>query len=395
MSKSTKKPRTQVWKLILFFFCVFIVLDTGILALVMKEPVLLSGTVLSGAFAVLLFLSWRRTRPLDRVVKAGTPEEKLRALDRVADPKQLLKLAEVYEGPLQAAALEKYLRLAKAPDQQRLYRIAKTADAPVEETILAGITDPNVLLEAARGLDEFALRHLGPRELVRAATEPDFFRKTGNDYGHKQRVAAAQDLAVAALEDRDALLQLARSQAPVASAAMKKLLKVCPELAGSLYGDPTLTPARRDMAERALVAQTEQRLLDQPQTATALFLDRTLPDKARLAALARVPQEDLPSVYDPREPEAMRRKVVDRITDEAALAAVVEREPNKDVRLSAETRIKDPEKRKAYCRRDGAHAWVEVDSRWESYGDWHYEYITYRCPYCGAQRVDEGESRKD
>ena len=36
-----------------------------------------------------------------------------------------------------------------------------------------------------------------------------------------------------------------------------------------------------------------------------------------------------------------------------------------------------------------------TNRRWESTGDWHYEYITYRCPYCGAQRVDEGESRKD
>ena len=395
MSKQTKKPRTNVWKLILSFFCVFMVLDTGILALAMKEPVLLSGVVLPGVFAILLFLSWRRTRPFDRVVKAGSDEEKLQALNQVTDPKQLLKLVEVYGGPVQAAALQKYLRLAKVPDQQRLYRIAKTADAPVEETILAGITDPNVLLEAARGLDEFALRHLDPRELVRAATEPDFFRKTCNDYGHKQRVAAAQDLAVAILADKGALLQVARSLAPVASAAMKKLLNVYPELARSLYEDPTLTQAKRDMVERALVEQTEQRVADQPQTAVALFMDQTLPDKARLAALAGMPEEDLPSVYDPQASEDLRRKVVDRITDEAILAAIIEREPSKKVRLSAEKRIKDPEKRKLYCQRDGAHVWMEVDSRWESTGDWHYEYITYRCPYCGAQYVDEGESRKD
>ena len=79
MSKQTKKPRTNVWKLILSFFCVFMVLDTGILALAMKEPVLLSGVMLPGVFAILLFLSWRRTRPFDRVVKAGSDEEKLQA----------------------------------------------------------------------------------------------------------------------------------------------------------------------------------------------------------------------------------------------------------------------------------------------------------------------------
>ena len=83
------------------------------------------------------------------------------------------------------------------------------------------------------------------------------------------------------------------------------------------------------------------------------------------------------------------------ITDEAALTEIIEREPNKGIRLNAENRVTDPEKRKLYCERDGAHLWKRADSWWEAYGDWHYEHIRYRCVYCGHEYVDEGESRKD
>ena len=116
---------------------------------------------------------------------------------------------------------------------------------------------------------------------------------------------------------------------------------------------------------------------------------------ARLAAREEVPEAELPGLYDREDKGKVRQKVVDRIRDKEALAAIIEQEPDKSIRLSAETRITDPQKRKLYCQRDGAHLWREAGRRWESYGDWHYEYVTYRCPYCGLQREEEGESRKD
>ena len=140
----------------------------------------------------------------------------------------------------------------------------------------------------------------------------------------------------------------------------------------------------------------EQRIESEPGAAMDLFRDRTLPPKARLAALDHVSdQADLYALYDLEDDKDLRKAVVKRITDEAALTEIIEREPNKGIRLNAENRVTDPEKRKLYCERDGAHLWKRADSWWEAYGDWHYEHIRYRCVYCGHEYVDEGESRKD
>ncbi len=368
MSRKTGRSCVYIWKLILFILFAVALLSAVVVAVAQRLPEMAGGLVGEAILVALLGLWWWQSWRADRVLMARDPEKQRRLLQKVTDGKQLLRIARASESPLREAALDR--------------------------------VDPALLLEAARDMDEFAIRRIrDPEQLFRIATEQDFFHrpKKRQVAGYQQRMDRARDLAVECIADADVLRRVAKADGlSVAWTALRKLLKDHPELARDLVGDWTLPQPKRDYAVKFLTEQVEQRIESEPGAAMDLFRDRTLPPKARLAALNHVSdQADLYALYDLDDDNDLRKAVVKRITDEAALTEIIEREPNKGIRLNAENRVTDPEKRKLYCERDGAHLWKRADSWWEAYGDWHYEHIRYRCVYCGHEYVDEGESRKD
>ena len=62
-------------------------------------------------------------------------------------------------------------------------------------------------------------------------------------------------------------------------------------------------------------------------------------------------------------------------------------------------RVKDPELRRMYCERDGAHEYEyagdEVDSTTGTSHIYYYEYAVYRCRYCGRSYREETGSWHD
>ena len=315
MSRKTGRSCVYIWKLILFILFAVALLSAVVVAVAQRLPEMAGGLVGEAILVALLGLWWWQSWRADRVLMARDPEKQRRLLQKVTDGKQLLRIARASESPLREAALDR--------------------------------VDPALLLEAARDMDEFAIRRIrDPEQLFRIATEQDFFHrpKKRQVAGYQQRMDQARDLAVECIADADVLRRVAKADGlSVAWTALRKLLKDHPELARDLVGDWTLPQPKRDYAVKFLTEQVEQRIESEPGAAMDLFRDRTLPG----------------------------------------------------IRLNAENRVTDPEKRKLYCERDGAHLWKRADSWWEAYGDWHYEHIRYRCVYCGHEYVDEGESRKD
>ena len=368
MSRKTGRSGVYVWKLILFILFAAAFLSATVVAVVQRLPEMAGGLVGEAILVALLGLWWRRSWRADRVLLIRDPEKQRQLLDTVTDQKQLLRIARASESPLREAALDRL--------------------------------DPDLLLSAAQDLDEFAIRHIrDPEQLFRVATEQSFFRRPRKRQavGYQQRMAHARNLPVENIANAEVLQRIAKADGlSVAWTALRTLLQDHPELARDLVEDWTLPQPKRDYAVKFLTDQVKRQVESEPGAAMGLFRDRTLPPQARLAALDHVSaQEDLYALYDPEDDKDLRGQVAARITDETALMEIIEREPDKGIRLNAENRVTDPEKRKHYCARDGAHLWRKADSWWEAYGDWHYEHIRYRCLYCGREYVDEGESRKD
>ena len=368
MPNKAKNPLPHIWKLILFILLAAAFTAAVIVALAKGMTEILGGLVGEGILVALLGLWWRKSWPMDRVLLASNPEKQLKRLEKVTNDRQLLA-------------------------------IAKRTDPPVQQAALDRLRDSEALLDAARNFDTFAILHMkDPETLFRVVTEQGFFRKPrGREVvGYQQRMDETRALAVEAIDDPDTLRRLMKTDVPAAWFAVKKLLREHPELARSMAEDRTLPQPKREYAVNFLKEQTEQEIQTRPEAASVLFADRTLPKEARLAALEHITDEAvLLSLYDVNDDKDLRKRLVQGIREQAALIRIAETEPDKGIRMEAENRVTDAEKRREYCERDGAHLWMEKDSRWESYGDWHYEYITYRCPYCGREYETEGDSRKD
>ncbi len=403
--KKNGKPKTHLWKLFLFLFSLYALAGILFDAHQSGKALNTGPLVLFVLLAAGLGLWWWKTRPIDAVLLARSPEKKREKLAKVSDQRQLLEIAEKSGGPIREEALQR-------------------------------ITEATVFTEAAKELDTFALGQIVDEEtLAAAAADPDFFRpqkrrESAGDYA--TRCLALRQQAVDQISDKALLYRLAHGLTEIAVYAGEKVLRdfpeeaksicqdrqmpksVCaealalvteevrqqiaarPETARALAADGSLPSQARTTALELLVQQTEARIAAQPEAAKQLASDRSLPEEARLAAASRIRlSEELFSLYDPQDAKAVRRKLIESIQDQTLLAQIAELEPERDLRLRAELRVTDPDKRRAYCQRDGAHDWVETDRHWELYGETHHEVITSRCRYCGRKLVTEGDSFKD
>lgn len=403
--KQNGKPKTHLWKLFLFLFSLYalagILFDAHQSGKALNAGPLVLFVLLSAG----LGLWWWRTRRIDAVLLARSPEKKREKLARVSDQRQLLEIAE-------------------------------KSGSPIREEALRRITESAVFTEAAKKLDSFALAQISDGEtLAAAAGKPDFFRprkRRESPADYAKRCLALRQQAVDQISDKALLYRLARGTAEIAVYGGEKLLRLFPEEAKSICrdgqmpkavcaealalvteevrqqiaarpeaarafaADSSLPSQARTTALELLVQQTEARIAAQPEAAKELVSDRSLPEAARLAAVSRIRlSEELFSLYDPQDAEAVRRRLIESIQDQRLLAQIAELEPERDLRLRAELRVTDPDKRRAYCQRDGAHDWVEISRHWELYGDTHHEVITSRCRYCGSKLVTEGGSFKD
>ena len=364
-----KKPKTHIWIPILFFF--FLLGSAGAVIGIYANgskpnP---EGYYVFIPIIVLLGILWWRTRHVDSVLLARSPEKQIARLEKIRDMKKLLKIAE-------------------------------KADPPVCDEALMRITDQNVFLEAAKKLDTFAAGQItDPKMLFSMASDPNFFRgpkHTESYREYKQQCYAIRKSAVDRILDASVLLDLASSENDMSGYALARLIREYPDLACSLCMDNS-TPAKvRSDILHSLVANVEKQIKERPETAAVFLMNRSLPVKARLAATKHIDDPELLfSCYDPGDNAEVRESIVYRMHDQGHLMEIADREPDPKIRVIAELRVTDPEKRKEYCARGEAHDWEELDHWWELYGDYHYEKIRCQCRICGAKWVKEGDSFKD
>lgn len=321
--------------------------------------------------AVLFFLWRRRYAAADRVLLAGTAEKKL-------------------------------ARLQKVSGDEALYKIAAQSDEPVRGETLRRISDRGIFLRKALELDAFALEQITePEQLYAVAAAEDFFPERKKKTPEvRARCLAFRKQAADRIRDGELLARLARAGDEPGVFAAEKLLREYPEEAPGIWADESMPENVRAMAKKAFIGKVKRDSAADPEAAAAFCRDRTLPLEARLAALGEIDgQPALLALYDPEDQGRFREALICRITEENALAEIIEKEPLQSLRLAAEKRVKDPERRREYCRRDGAHDFVYVESSHDSTeGTSHIyydEYDIYRCKYCGCTTKEYTRSWHD
>ena len=195
-------------------------------------------------------------------------------------------------------------------------------------------------------------------------------------------------------------VELRRDQEQRALNEQRKQLLAHPEQARSVLGDESRPEELRAQAKEMLANQIVRESVGQPEKARAFFRDSTLPAEIRLAAAGQIEEESvLLSLYDAAENKELRMGLIGLIKEEANLITLIEEEPDKALRIAAEKRVKDPERRRAYCLRDGAHEYKLIDSgreRTEGTSHIYYdEYDLYECVYCGDRHIEYIESWHD
>lgn len=196
------------------------------------------------------------------------------------------------------------------------------------------------------------------------------------------------------------MVELRREQEQRALNEQCGQLRAHPEQARSVLGDENRPEELRALAKELLTEQVIRESAGQPEKACAFFRDSTLPADIRLAAAGQIEDERLLlSLYDAEEDKELRAGLIGLIKEEADLTALIEKEPDKALRVAAEKRVKDPERRKAYCLRDGAHEYRLIGSgRERTDGTSHIyydEYDLYECVYCGEQHKEYTDSWHD
>ena len=196
------------------------------------------------------------------------------------------------------------------------------------------------------------------------------------------------------------MVELRREQEQRALDEQREHLRAHPEQARTVLGDESRPEELRALAKELLTDQVIRESAGQPEKACAFFRDSTLPADIRLAAAGQIEDERLLlSLYDAEEDKELRAGLIGLIKEEADLTALIEKEPDKTLRVAAEKRVKDPERRKAYCLRDGAHEYRLIGSghdRTDGTSHIYYdEYDLYECVYCGEQHKEYTDSWHD
>ena len=173
-----------------------------------------------------------------------------------------------------------------------------------------------------------------------------------------------------------------------------------PEQARAVLEDESRPEELHALAKKLLTDEAVRESIGQPDKACAFFRDSTLPADVRLAAAGQIEDESvLLPLYDAVEDKELRAGLIGLIKKESDLAALIEKEPDKALRVAAEKRVKDPERRRAYCLRDGAHEYKLIDSgRERTDGTSHIyydEYELYECVYCGHRYREYTDSWHD
>ena len=109
------------------------------------------------------------------------------------------------------------------------------------------------------------------------------------------------------------------------------------------------------------------------------------------------PEQARTVLEDESRPEELRALAKELLTDQVIRESAGQ--PDKALRVAAEKRVKDPELRKTYCGRDGAHEYKLIDSgRERTDGTSHIyydEYELYECVYCGHRYKEYTDSWHD
>ena len=358
-TEKRKRPRTRIWMPALALLFAFAGLVGGLTSLLVGQTP--APAVPSLVLGAVIFLLWRRRAAVDLTLLARTTEKKL-------------------------------ARLQKVSGDEALFEVAEKSGEPVRGEALRLIGDRGIFTEKARQFSELALEQITDQEqLAAVAAAEGFFpapKKKKDGPAYRERLLAFRKRAADRIADAEILARLARGGDELGLYAAEKLLREQPERARELCADGTMPEKVRAMAEQALIRSVKEAGAGQPEKAAAFCRDRTLPLEARLAALGEIDdQAVLRALYDPDDGIGFREKLVCRISEEDALAEIIEKEPQKPLRVAMEQRVKDPERRRAYCGRDGTHAFRYVESSYESTeGTSHiyYDgYDIYRCVYCG------------
>ena len=196
------------------------------------------------------------------------------------------------------------------------------------------------------------------------------------------------------------MVELRREQEQRALDEQREQLRAHPEQARTVLGDESRPEELRALAKELLTDQVVRESAGQPDKACVFFRDSALPADIRLAAAGQIEDESvLLPLYDAAEDKELRAGLIGLIKEEADLVALIEKEPDKALRVAAEKRVKDPELRKAYCGRDGAHEYKLIDSgRERTDGTSHIyydEYELYECVYCGHRYKEYTDSWHD
>ena len=196
------------------------------------------------------------------------------------------------------------------------------------------------------------------------------------------------------------MVELRREQEQRALNEQLEQLRAHPEQARSVLGEESRPEELRALAKELLTEQVVRESAGQPDKACAFFRDSKLPVDVRLAAAGQIEDESiLLSLYDAEEDKELRAGLIGLIKEETDLIALIEKEPDKALRVEAEKRVKDPERRRAYCLRDGAHEYKLIGSghdRTDGTSHIYYdEYDLYECVYCGERHKEYTDSWHD
>ncbi len=228
------------------------------------------------------------------------------------------------------------------------------------------VTDQALLEEAIRDYNEYAVLAVSdPLLLSKVAYPfPGFYRQScisspGEDMLDRMKMQEIERnnsaLAIEKIADREELLWLARNAGfwDAAERAAGKLVKLFPECAPEIAGDPNCLPGAREAAFNAI---TDPALLEE--------------------------------LYWGEKDTILRGRMLERFSDQRFLTEVAERDADRELRVRAASLVTDPEKRLEFCRTLESHEWEYVKETRDDCGDVVYIYDHYRCRFCGKTKTE-------